>query len=611
MPSRSRLHLSRVASVVAAALVLTGLATAPASGASSAVTARLTGPATINPLQTTTLTATYTKNGTPVAHATLKLQKHSPTGWRTVRTFPVRAGSGTYTLAPNGNTSYRVANHDGSEVSSILRVAVASTYVHAAVAGKSSVAAGAATTLSAWYVKGGAPVPTAVLTLQRKAGSSWVSARTVTIVHGRGTTTVTPSVTANYRLVNHDGSRISPTATVRVVSGPSSFNVTGSGYGHGVGMSQYGAYAMALAGSTAAGVLEHYYTGADVATRTTKKTVAVQILGPEPYRFKGYADTATSATFTVSAGLWRVRTQDGSAAFEGTASQPVALKVVGTQVRATQGSRTLSAARIRLFWSGTDAWHSTATKAVASISGAQGAYRHGELTATVIGGKLNVVNELLLNTDYLYGIAEMPSSWGSGKGTHALAAQAIAARSYALTKTGTRKAGCDCHLVDDVRDQNFTGWKKESEGSGAQWGKLWVAAVDRTVTSAASAQVLTYKGAAIATHYYSASGGGTGNSEDVWSSTIPWERSVSDPWSLRAPGNPNKAWTATLSQSSARRIFGLNDVLSIKIAQKWPGGQLRTLVATAPDGTTRIVTGKADAMRAELGLKAAWVTSIS
>ena len=38
-----------------------------------------------------------------------------------------------------------------------------------------------------------------------------------------------------------------------------------TGYGHGVGMSQYGARAMALDGKSYVEILEHYYAGAAVA----------------------------------------------------------------------------------------------------------------------------------------------------------------------------------------------------------------------------------------------------------------------------------------------------------------------------------------------------------
>jgi stage II sporulation protein D len=44
------------------------------------------------------------------------------------------------------------------------------------------------------------------------------------------------------------------------------FVISGSGWGHGVGLCQVGAFGMAQAGSTFEGILEHYYTGISFAS---------------------------------------------------------------------------------------------------------------------------------------------------------------------------------------------------------------------------------------------------------------------------------------------------------------------------------------------------------
>lgn len=49
-------------------------------------------------------------------------------------------------------------------------------------------------------------------------------------------------------------------------TGENKFNITTKGYGHGVGMSQYGANAMAEEGRTYSEILEHYYKGAHLET---------------------------------------------------------------------------------------------------------------------------------------------------------------------------------------------------------------------------------------------------------------------------------------------------------------------------------------------------------
>ena len=39
---------------------------------------------------------------------------------------------------------------------------------------------------------------------------------------------------------------------------------SGRGYGHGVGMSQWGAYGMAEEGKNAEGIISHYFTGIEL-----------------------------------------------------------------------------------------------------------------------------------------------------------------------------------------------------------------------------------------------------------------------------------------------------------------------------------------------------------
>src|ERR687896_1088130 len=43
--------------------------------------------------------------------------------------------------------------------------------------------------------------------------------------------------------------------------------IKGGGWGHGIGMSQYGAYGRALNGKSAEEIVKHYYSGIDLAER--------------------------------------------------------------------------------------------------------------------------------------------------------------------------------------------------------------------------------------------------------------------------------------------------------------------------------------------------------
>ena len=57
-----------------------------------------------------------------------------------------------------------------------------------------------------------------------------------------------------------------------------SFTLTGSGFGHGVGMSQYGAYAQALAGRSANDIVRSYYPGTTRSTIKPGTTLRVNLL---------------------------------------------------------------------------------------------------------------------------------------------------------------------------------------------------------------------------------------------------------------------------------------------------------------------------------------------
>mgnify|MGYP006203898357 FL=1 len=117
---------------------------------------------------------------------------------------------------------------------------------------------------------------------------------------------------------------------------------------------------------------------------------------------------------------------------------------------------------------------------------------------------------------------------------------------------GSVKTACDCHVWDEVRSQKFTGWDKEDERSATtHWGGRWTDAVNATVTRNSAgtpirAKGLWYGGAVADATYYSANGGHTRNSQDVWTSAVPYLTARPDPFSMAASANnPNATWTAT------------------------------------------------------------------
>lgn len=620
--ARPRTVRTALAGLTAVALVAVGLVASPAPAAeaasrvtiSSGVSAR-----TVDRGTKVTVRGTY-KNGTrPVTNASLRLQARTTGGWRTVKTVrPTSKGVVRTTITVNQTTQYRWVTTSGKTRSKVRKVTVRAS-MHASRSA-SRITEGDAVTIRGSYRKNGRLVPSAKVRLQQLDGTVWRQVTTGRVTKGKSSFTVRPTTTTTYRVVSWNRKVVSParkvTVTARTSPAPTpapaedAFTITGSGFGHGVGMSQFGAYQMAREGASVATILGHYYSGAEVVTRTTPVDVVVQVFGPEPYGFTGYADTASSTTFSIQAGTWALRDGKTVLARAG-AGDTVRLSVASGKVRARVDGAKYSAKDFRgdaltLSWTG---------GAVASLTRANGTYNTGTLTASVVRGKLNV-NLTTTLTQYLYGIAEMPSSWGENGGAAALQAQAIAARNYAIMRIsdGAKSACGGCHLVDDVRDQNYTGWKKAGESRSAgdgHYGALWQAAVNATRTSKKRSDVMLVGGKVVQAYYFSSTGGSTANSEDVWVAAIPYLRAVDDAGSLTAPGNSMRSWSRTLTQARARSIFGLPDVERIEVTARWSSGQVRSLRATSSSGQRSVVSDKADKLRSLLGLPAAWVTRVA
>src|SRR5438552_19157576 len=68
------------------------------------------------------------------------------------------------------------------------------------------------------------------------------------------------------------------TAPSAVAAKKATFTIKGAGFGHGVGMSQYGAMGYAEHGASAATILAHYYTGTSLGTTDPGRIVRVQLI---------------------------------------------------------------------------------------------------------------------------------------------------------------------------------------------------------------------------------------------------------------------------------------------------------------------------------------------
>lgn len=627
--------------------------------ARSATSARVTLSSTVStskakPGAKVRLTGYYRQGKKAITRYSVRLQQRTTGSWTTVRTVrPSSSGKLSSTLTPTRTTQYRWTTTSGKTVSPVRKVTVSKATSGVTVSSKASATAvteGTSVKLTSSYRSNGAPVTCCFLRVQASTSGSWKTLRTLAPSStGSFTYRVTPKVTTSYRFITTSGKTVSTVRRVTVTpraaapkppvdapgqgapgagapsTVPAAFTIDGSGYGHGLGLSQYGAYQMAREGRSSSQILQHYFTGTKVADHALPQDIAVQVIGK---------NDPDSLRFTIDAGTWRVRTAAGTSALTDVPAETQGtVKIVGgkpvivvdgvTYPKASERGATL-----RLHWSGTSYYAAKGTPAVARLlttadkAATHGTYRHGRFTVTVIDGHLNVVNDLRFATEYLYGLGEMPSSWS----IDALEAQAIAGRSYALglmkvsgtAPKGVVRPACGCNVVDSTADQNFVGWKKEGEGTNQQWGKRWKAAVDNVTTSLTKGRVVLAGSQVAVTYYSSSTGGRSANSEDVWSAKVGYIRSVDDPYSLTAPGNSFALWsssttnprTVRLTQARAASLFKLPDVVTIEVVARYSSEQARSLRATSSTGETSTWTAKADTFRTTLGLPGAWIRSI-
>jgi len=283
------------------------------------------------------------------------------------------------------------------------------------------------------------------------------------------------------------------------------FVLDGHGWGHGVGMSQYGALGRANDGQDYKQILGFYYDGTNVG-QTSRSKIKVLLL-----------DGQSSVT---------LRSSEDFKVGDKTLARLMDWKVVPT-----------SDGKVRVVGKGKFASPATATpgKGFLRVNGLR--YR-GDLRIFNHGRALDVVNVVGLQ-GYLYSVVprEMPSDWP----LEALKTQAVAARSYAVR--AARETWYDIH--DDTRDQVYGGL---DYGSGEDPGST--AAVQAT-----AGEVVKENGSVVSTYFSSSNGGRTAASVDTWGGSNPYLISKPDPFDLNAD-NPNRSWRVILSPRALQKRLG-------------------------------------------------------
>ena len=369
---------------------------------------------------------------------------------------------------------------------------------------------------------------------------------------------------------------------------PATFQVQGAGYGHGVGMSQIGARAKALAGETASAIISYYYKDVAIEPLDDTKILRVNIghLLTSARMATGTQD-ATMHIFSGDIG----DAQDVSPLAVVPVKSSLNFAILGSTVLPSivTGKKTVSIPRNRIFtvrWSGTR--YLPGVEGVISLSHTNTTkkYRYGQMQfravkAATLGYRIEVTNSVRLSDEYLWGISEVPSSWPEA----ALQAQAIASRTYAMSKAGIYRTACDCDLYGEISDQSFLGYAKEIEKG---WGQFWKAAVTNT-----TGLTITQAGKPITAYFGSSTGGLTETAVNAWGTEKAFTQIVADVSSLDPVINPRfYRWDREITQASVAAAFLLPDVVTLEIVTKNATGTVGTIKATSSTGIQKSLRGE-------------------
>ena len=389
--------------------------------------------------------------------------------------------------------------------------------------------------------------------------------------------------------------------TAHAVDVPATFSFQGSGYGHGVGLSQMGARSMALAGQSSEQIIKYFYKDVAIEQKDDSKILRVNI---------GHLlASAKISTATKGSQLQIIQGEAGSESVLPVSSlaDSISFSIIGSTVspRVTLGKTTQVLTRSRTFtirWAGTRYLEGPDTLISVSHSGVTQKLRYGQIQVKAVkspaGYRIEMTNSVRLADEYLWGISEMPSFWPVA----ALEAQAIASRTYALSKAGIYRSVCDCDLYGSISDQTFLGYAKEIE---KKYGVIWKDIVTRT-----TGLTITQAGLPITAYFSSSSGGKTELAINAWGSSKAYTQIVDDPGSLDLILNPRfVTWNREVPQSVIAAAFLLPDVVSLEILGVNESGTVAQIQATSSTGVQVALRG--ETFRSRTKIPSAWFSLVS
>lgn len=391
--------------------------------------------------------------------------------------------------------------------------------------------------------------------------------------------------------------------------------VTGSGLGHGVGLSQWGAYQRALDVDLYDEILAYYFQGTELVGYdatvpehgplhvnleydSTSLTLIARDTdtpleggGHTPVTATRGGDTVDMTTNEKATILW--------------ASENSCTVVFRDQGGSTKASWSSGSCDMSFVWDGESESPSTAVEIEGCTLRDFGAYEKDIKDKPCqygLGVDIHTVDndspartdygnddayagfDLVLAIDiddYVYGISEIGYNWPA----QALRAQAVAARSYAAANLDANtplNEKCACHLYDTSRSQRYVGWghlgNNLLQPDGIYTQTYWLAASDATDN-----EVLTHDDAprngVVTTVYSSSNGGASEAAHDKWGDSFKeYLSSVDDPQSLEPP-NSYRSWSCSVGYHTIEStVLGSGKTLdAVAVTERNTSGSAKTV----------------------------------
>jgi stage II sporulation protein D len=346
--------------------------------------------------------------------------------------------------------------------------------------------------------------------------------------------------------------------------------VKGHGFGHGIGMSQYGAMGYAQHGSDYKAILGHYY-----------ENTAVAPLGNAPdVRVLLQSGKRALVSSVVAAGQKKLRASSTYSVRAASGGRVAVYSASGRRLLTASAPLRLAAPKGGAF----------TLRGVAANGMRDGRYR-GALEVSPSGSGVQAVNAIDLE-DYVRGVvsAESPPSWP----IEALKAQAVAARTYAVTTdAGSPSDGFTQYA--DTRSQMYKGVAAELPSTDA-------------AVSGTAGQVVVQNGTPVVTYFFSTSGGHTEDIENSFVGSLPraWLRGVDDPYDTVSPRHSWGPYTYSQSKVQAK-LKGLvrGQFRGITVLQR---GVSPRIVRAEIDGTNGVTQVTGPQLRQRFGLFDTWAS---